>query len=456
MHSIQGAKGSTSPWTKSPLAFSVLDSHTKNVWSQPDDRLTAKPPPSGKIGNSLEGIPDDFVAALPRTLNDFNVEDGSARGSVKDEQTPFGGIESSSYLSPRASKKAIASSPDHPPTQAGTTGAGRDTQSAPSGQEDRPLPSGQGQPAYNPSNAQISSNQQPGSVGQGYSGSFPSPAAFQVPPGYQLVPIGSVPNPPPAQYNGLPSVYSGQSAGPWSPSLPPQQPNDYARSPQLYSLNANYPSPIQSNGGFSTVNQTPTSAGLNKTPGPIAPRGSRTSNSGGMLTLHHGRPSSDNNFVPAVGRNGPNYPIGSKLPHQTSGMAGYPHNSSLDLPNGGVGYASSFVPFNLPNGHAPGPQPLPSQFSSIHTTPGLSQTPFSPSLAPSSNMFPGSSGLHSSQSPQSMLLQSHQQPQQQQHYPHQLPNFPPPPQAVANHQQPPPHPHHQHYPGGNQQVNHLF
>ncbi|PLW35552.1 hypothetical protein PCANC_22813 [Puccinia coronata f. sp. avenae] len=71
---MSNCKGLTLSWSKSPLAFSTLDSHPKNVWSQPDGQITGQPSPTGKAENSLEGITDDFPATLARTLNNFNAK----------------------------------------------------------------------------------------------------------------------------------------------------------------------------------------------------------------------------------------------------------------------------------------------------------------------------------------------------------------------------------------------
>lgn len=378
IHSIPSSKGSSSPWTKSPLAFSVLDSHTKNVWSQPDGRITTKPTPSGKIENSLEGIPDDFVAALPRTLNDFNADNES----VKEEPGPFSARESPSYISPSGPKRiSPATADDRPSAQAGTS-AGNSIKPSPNGPDER---SG--------SNSHGLNRTPSGSGTQGFPGSLHSPSGFQVPPGYQLVPIGTVPpNPQPTPYSGVSSVYPGQGTGPWSPSPTPQPPSGFARSPQLYSLNANFPPPLHPI-GFSSPHSANQTQSFNKTPGPIAPRGARPTSSG-MPSPHLGRPT-ENNFVPAVGRNGPANYLKSG---QTSAMAnnygpGPPPalNSSIDL------YGSTFAPFQ------PRPPP-PHPFSTIH--PGLSpQNLFSPSLTSSSsgNMFLGSSNHH----PGSGVIQSY-------------------------------------------------
>ncbi|KAG0149063.1 hypothetical protein CROQUDRAFT_131579 [Cronartium quercuum f. sp. fusiforme G11] len=384
IHSISSSKGSPSPWTKSPLAFSVLDSHTKNVWSQPDGRITTKPPPSGKIENSLEGIPDDFVAALPRTLNDFNTEDESSPVGVKEEADSFGGRENSSYISPRAPQRMSPTTVNLPSAQAGASATTHSLQLQPSskGQDDRSMSNGNGQPPLNNSTSGTSHNPQ-GSSTQSFSGSFPSPSTFQVPPGYQLVPIGTVPpNPQPALYSGLSSIYPGQANGPWSPSLAPQQPSGYGRSPQLYPL-TNFPPPMHTSGFPSphSGNQTQPGGGFNKTPGPIAPRGGRTSSSASMHSPHLGRPS-ENSFVPAVGRNGNGPTNFNKSPQ----MPGYvppppllpPPSNSIDL------YGSAFTSFQAQ------PQ-LPNPFSGVHS--GLAgQNVFSPSLTPSStgNGFPGS------------------------------------------------------------------
>ncbi|KAH9811555.1 hypothetical protein DFH28DRAFT_981287 [Melampsora americana] len=364
MHSISGSKGSPSPWTKSPLAFSVLDSHTKNVWSQPDGRITTKTPPSGKIENSLEGIPDDFVAALPRTLNDFNAEDESVRSSVKDESTSF---RTSPYISSLPPKKITSPTVSERPTT--QTSSNHNLQPSPNGLEDRSTPSAHAQPSYvNQSNGPNlnSQNNSQSSAMQGYPGSFPSPSTFQVPPGYQLVPIGTVPNLPASPYSGIATMYPGQAPGPWSPSLSAQQPGGYGRSPQPYPINTtNYPTSIHPT-GFNGVthngltdNSHPTSnnQGFNKTPGPIAPRGSgagiRNSNPG-MQSPHLARPPIENNhnFIPTVGRNGPNHSGGSKA-QQTTGMTGYPQSmNNLHDHNGGYGTGNNgFNGFHLPNPH---------------------------------------------------------------------------------------------------------
>ncbi|EGG07940.1 uncharacterized protein MELLADRAFT_105444 [Melampsora larici-populina 98AG31] len=370
MHSITGSKGSPSPWTKSPLAFSVLDSHTKNVWSQPDGRITTKTPPSGKIENSLEGIPDDFVAALPRTLNDFNAEDESVRSSVKDESTTFC---TSPYISSLPPKKISSPTVSERPTTQPGSNHNLQLQPSPNGLDDRSTSSGHGQPSYinqtNGCNLNSQNNSQ-SSVMQGYPGSFPSPSTFQVPPGYQLVPIGTVPNLPASPYSGISTIYPGQAPGPWSPSLSAQQPGAYGRSPQPYPLNTtNYPSSIHPtgfngaahNGLSDNSHQSSNNQGFNKTPGPIAPRGTgpggRNSNPG-MQSPHLGRLPVENNhsFIPTVGRNGPNHVGGSKAP-QTTGMTGYPqpmnnlHDNNVGYGGGPTTSNNGFNGFHLPNPH---------------------------------------------------------------------------------------------------------
>ncbi|PLW49144.1 hypothetical protein PCASD_03000 [Puccinia coronata f. sp. avenae] len=334
---MSGSKGSTSPWNKSPLAFSVLDSHTKNVWSQPDGQITGQPPPIGKAENSLEGIADDFPATLPRTLNDFNAEEepssstshqpaqySSSSARKSSELTGSGGKREPNGGSPHNLQLGSSNySDDHQPKANGLSGQHQYTNSP------------GGPPQYN-NDASSSSNSGHMYSHHGYS----SPSNFQVPPGYQLVPIGSLQSTQPTQqYPSIAGIYPGQPASaPWSPSPGPIQPNGYARSPQLYSPNTSYPSPLTSSSypshahsaGLNTISDGP---GFNKSPGPIAPRGSRAS----VPTASHlvnRQPNELSNFPPnSHPRNHPHYAPSSAKAQAAPGHNYHPSASSLDGPS---------------------------------------------------------------------------------------------------------------------------
>ncbi|KAA1075279.1 hypothetical protein PGT21_032729 [Puccinia graminis f. sp. tritici] len=374
---MSGSKGSTSPWTKSPLAFSVLDSHTKNVWSQPDGQITGQPLPSGKTENSLEGITDDFPATLPRTLNDFNaVEEPSSSSSHHHQPVQYSTSSSrkSSELPGPGKREQNGGSPSNLQMSSNNNS---DDQPKANGLAQHPYLSSPGcPPQYN--NETPSSNS--GHMYGGHHG-FSSPTNFQVPPGYQLVPIGSLPSNQANQpYPSNSGIYPGpQSVAPWSPSPGPIQPNGYARSPQLpYSPNTSYPSPLTSASYPShshTVGPSPISdgpSGFSKSPGPIAPRGSRVS----LPTSSH-LARLPNEFTPTtVHRNYPTPPSASSKAQTGTGHSYHLSAGSLDGPSvanhsaGGPtapsGYPEHpFGPFHPPTGlpvHQQ-QQPPPSNFN---------------------------------------------------------------------------------------------
>jgi hypothetical protein len=374
---MSGSKGSTSPWTKSPLAFSVLDSHTKNVWSQPDVQITGQPLPSGKTENSLEGITDDFPATLPRTLNDFNaVEEPSSSSSHHHQSVQYSTSSSrkSSELPGPDKREQNGGSPNNLQMSSNNNS---DDQPKANGLAQHPYLSSPGcPPQYN--NETPSSNS--GHVYGGHHG-YSSPTNFQVPPGYQLVPIGSLPNNQANQpYPPNSGIYPGpQSIVPWSPSPGPIQPNGYARSPQLpYSPNTSYPSPLTAASypshshsvGPSPISDGP--SGFSKSPGPIAPRGSRVS----LPTSSH-LARLPNEFTPTtVHRNYPTPPSTSSKAQTGAGHSYHLSAASLDGPSVANHSASgptapsgypehAFGPFHNPTGLPvhPQQQPPPSNFN---------------------------------------------------------------------------------------------
>lgn len=366
---MSGSKGSSSPWTKSPLAFSVLDSHTKNVWSQPDGQITGQPPSSGKTENSLEGIADDFPATLPRTLNDFNAEEEPS-SSNSHHPGPFNSPSTRKSTDLKGDGKHEQNGVQNNLQMGGTS----------NNPDDQPKVNGLGPHPYMNS---------PGNPGPMYSHhGFSSPTNFQVPPGYQLVPIGSLQTTQPTQqFPSINGIYPGQQpSGPWSPTPGPiQQPNGYARSPQLYSPNTSYPSPATSSSypSHPSIGPSPISdgPGFNKSPGPIAPRGSRVT-----VPSNH-QPNELSNLPPSnVHRNHPNYPTSSTKGQGTIGHSYHPSVGSLDGPSsqhptgsmpagaaGSGGYGDSgFGPFHPGTGLPPivHQQPLTSFNQGVHPASG--------------------------------------------------------------------------------------
>ncbi|GAA99706.1 uncharacterized protein L969DRAFT_96131 [Mixia osmundae IAM 14324] len=65
------------PWTKDQPAISVADPALKNVWSKPVEEVGLLSKPS----NSLEGLADDFPAALPSSANELKLDDGQSEAS---------------------------------------------------------------------------------------------------------------------------------------------------------------------------------------------------------------------------------------------------------------------------------------------------------------------------------------------------------------------------------------
>lgn len=413
---MSGSKGSSSPWTKSPLAFSVLDSHTKNVWSQPDGQITGQPGPSGRIENSLEGIADDFPATLPRTLNDFNAEEepSPSNNTPKDDRqsSPSPAHRPSSYA--RSSRKSIGTSTSGQLDLHRESGGNPDL-SASANPDDPPKANGLVQAAYlnSPVGPQFNPDDptsNPTAQAYGHP-SYSSPSNFQVPPGYQLVPIGSLPSSQTNPYPPAPAIYPGHPTVPWSPSLGPAQPNGYARSPQLYSPSTSYPTSVASTGypphghsiGTAQLSDGSGGHGFTKSPGPIAPRGTRSS------TVHLNRPpqsqgsgnssnSNEMNFgtSPIIPRTHINYPpplpssstlTTTTAPKGQSNMGGHGYhisNSSIDRPssqpqhpissgNPSAGYGDHhFGPFHPspllpPNVHPSQPQ---THFNHHGTNPG--------------------------------------------------------------------------------------
>ncbi|CAH7675945.1 hypothetical protein PPACK8108_LOCUS11028 [Phakopsora pachyrhizi] len=381
-----GNKSSSSPWTKSPLPFSVLDSHTKNVWAQPDGRITTSTSPSVTMENSLKGIADDFPAKLPRTLNDLDddEDDDPGSNSRKDERASFSHSEvrPSSYGAsklPHGEESRVNESVESSRgLRTGLTTNELGSSASVNGLSQTDHIKVTSLPPYETeANNNIAS-------GQNYHGSFSakSPSTFQVPPGYQLVPIGSVQNNQHSQFTSRPAAYQEQA--PWSPSLPALQPNGYARSPQLYSINSPYPSPappqptlppplpskqpqaivpagyspsqsgIYPSGAVNQQAHLQGGTGFNKTPGPIAPRGSRLSVSS-VHSPHSSRQSVDNSFAPTIGRNS-NYPTAGKGQMNVNGgypMAPLPGDVIANHSTGGstAGYGGSFAPFLSTGGH---------------------------------------------------------------------------------------------------------
>ncbi|KAI7957725.1 hypothetical protein MJO29_005942 [Puccinia striiformis f. sp. tritici] len=350
---MSGSKGSTSPWTKSPLAFSVLDSHTKNVWSQPDGQITGQPPPSGKTENSLEGITDDFPASLPRTLNDFNaVEEPSS--STRHPAAQFSSSSSSRKSTELPGPNKREQNGESPNTLHLGSNNNSDEPPKTNGLVQHPYMNPPGGPAhYNNESPSLNSGHIYGPHG------YSSPNNFQVPPGYQLVPIGSLQNSQATpQYPSISGIYPGQQpTAPWSPSPGPGQPNGYARSPQLYSPNTSFSSPVTSASYPShphSVGPSPISdgPGFNKSPGPIAPRGSRSSVP--TSTSHPNRQQQPNELVnlPSnsntsnnnnnLRRNQPNY-----SPHPPSST------SKAQNSNTGHSYQVSVGSLDLTSQHPP-------------------------------------------------------------------------------------------------------
>ncbi|POW11411.1 hypothetical protein PSHT_08398 [Puccinia striiformis] len=328
---MSGSKGSTSPWTKSPLAFSVLDSHTKNVWSQPDGQITGQPPPSGKTENSLEGITDDFPASLPRTLNDFNaVEEPSS--STRHPAAQFSSSSSSRKSTELPGPNKREQNGESPNTLHLGSNNNSDEPPKTNGLVQHPYMNPPGGPAHynNESSSRISTSADPQPTEQS---SHP-------------------------QYPSISGIYPGQQpTAPWSPSPGPGQPNGYARSPQLYSPNTSFSSPVTSASYPShphSVGPSPISdgPGFNKSPGPIAPRGSRSSVP--TSTSHPNRQQQPNELVnlPSnsntsnnnnnLRRNQPNY-----SPHPPSST------SKAQNSNTGHSYQVSVGSLDLTSQHPP-------------------------------------------------------------------------------------------------------
>ncbi|MBW0487136.1 hypothetical protein O181_026851 [Austropuccinia psidii MF-1] len=401
--SITASKGSPSPWTKSSLAFSVLDSHTKNVWSQPDGQLTGKPAPSGKTENSLEGIADDFPAALPRTLNDFNAEE---EPNLNSKNQSFDAHETRQYGHQSRASNDISGAPTE--QEVGNCSTHLQTSSS-NAQDDRQAPNGLASAGYMNSTTVPTHHSNENSATASahlYPPNYSSPSNFQVPPGYQLVPIGSLQSNQTAQYPPPPALYSGQAPAPWSPSLTSIPPNGYARSPQLYSLNTTYSPQVTASGYPShahspSATQVSNSGGFAKSPGPIAPRGGSRGSSASIHNSHLSRQSNESGFAPTLNQTNGNYLNGKIQTNPTMGPGYHSPGGSLEGPPGqhNNAYGGNFAPFHPAQAHNVvsniHPSQQPAHFNPVVHGPGGIMSPqgsYSPSVVPptqiSNNMFP--------------------------------------------------------------------
>lgn len=221
---------SASPWKPSaPLGFSSLDPSAKDVWSRPDDRnlssgvgSSAGAAHENSLANSLQDITDEFPASsLPRTLNDFksDVEETPPPAKVqanreatrKEDESLRGAAPAFTSLSAAASE-AMNGKPAS--DQAASSGARHGTSPGLEHSGSSYAPTG--------TSGDIGMSSAPQQGGYtGFGGAYPPSSGYQVPPGYQLVPIGSMPpsqaapsGPPPSLYSNMyPSSGGGAVAG---------------------------------------------------------------------------------------------------------------------------------------------------------------------------------------------------------------------------------------------------